>query len=81
MDNPLLAEEFPREYEITQFEKVKIAAKRAKDLHNVKKTPLLDSSHKAAYVALEEYNAGMIKIVYKEDEPTPVIAEDAEEEE
>ena len=81
MDNPILVEEFPREYEDTQFEKVKVAAKRAKDLHNVQKTPLLESSHKAAYVALEEFNAGMIGIVYKEEEPPPMIAEDAEEEE
>lgn len=81
MNDGLLAEEFPRDYEITQFEKVKIAAKRAKDLHNVKKTPLLESNHKPAYVALQEYNAGMIRTVYKEDDQPPVIAEETEEEE
>ena len=81
MDNPVLVETFPRDYEITQFEKVKVAAKRAKDLHNVQKTPLVDSHRKSAYVALEEFNAGMINTIYKEDDTPPMIAEEAEEEE
>ena len=40
MDNPELVEEYPREYELTQFEKIQVAATRAKDLHNANKTPL-----------------------------------------
>lgn len=78
MDNPVLVEEFPREYENTQFEKIKVAAKRAKDLHNSQKTPLVDSERTAAYVALEEYNEGKIRIIYKQEEPPPVIARDRE---
>ena len=81
MDNPVLVEEFPREYEITQFEKIKVAARRAKDLHNAKKTPLVDSGRPAPYIALEEINVGKIRAAYKEDEPAPVIAEDTDEEE
>lgn len=81
MNNPELVEEFPREYERTQFEKIKVAAKRAKDLHNSQKTPLVDSGRTAPYVALEELNSGMIKMVYREEEPIPVIAEETEEEE
>ena len=42
MDNPELVEEYPREYELTQFEKIQVAAKRAKDLHNANKTPLVE---------------------------------------
>ncbi len=79
MDNPILVEEFPREYEHTQFEKIKVTARRAKDLHNSQKTPLVDSNRSAAYVALEEYNQGKIRTVYKQEEPPPVIAGDGED--
>jgi DNA-directed RNA polymerase subunit K/omega len=79
MDNPILVEEYPREYGDTQFEKIKVTAKRAKDLHNAQKTPLVDSSRAAAYIALEEYNAGKIKTVYKQEEPPPMIARDTED--
>lgn len=79
MDNPILVEEFPREYENTQFEKIKVTAKRAKDLHNLQKTPLVDSGRTAAYTALEEYNEGKIRIVYKKEDPPPMIAENGED--
>ena len=79
MDNPVLVEEFPREYENTQFEKIKVAAKRAKDLHNAQKTPLIDSCRAPAYIALEEFNEGRIRIVYKQEEPPPMIAENGED--
>ena len=79
MDNPELVEEFPREYERTQFEKIKVAAKRAKDLHNSQRAALVDSNRTAPYVALEELSSGMIKIVYREEEIIPMITGEAEE--
>lgn len=81
MDNPILVEEFPRVYRDTQFEKIKVAAKRAKDLHNAQKSPMVNSNRTAAYVALEEYNEGAIRTVYKTEDPSPMIAEDTDEEE
>jgi DNA-directed RNA polymerase subunit K/omega len=38
-----LVEEYPKDAELTQFEKVLVAARRAKDLHKGSKMPLLDT--------------------------------------
>ncbi len=81
MDNPELVEEYPREYELTQFEKIQVAAKRAKDLHNANKTPLVEVPRTAAYTALEELKEGMIRTVYREEEPIPMLAGVSEESE
>ena len=70
MNNYLnLVEEYPRQPTMTQFEKVLMAAKRAKDLHNEDKAPYVEDDHKAAYLALAELRAKAIRLVYKEDEP------------
>ncbi len=78
-DNPDLVEEYPREYESTQFEKILVAARRAKDIHNLQKSPLLDSDRKPPYVALEEMKSNMINSVYREDEPAELVAKRSEE--
>ncbi len=83
--NPMqLVEEFPREYELTQFEKVLVAARRAKDLHNIGKAPLLETHHKSPYTALAELKAKKIIPAYREEEPPEIEnkeGEDSEEEE
>lgn len=82
MKNEDLVEEYPREFEITQFEKVLVTARRAKDLHRGQKAPLLESERKAPYVALEEFNEGMLATTYVEEEaPLAVAAEDNEDSE
>jgi DNA-directed RNA polymerase omega subunit len=74
-----LVETYPKQPEITQFEKVLVAAKRAKDLHNGGKVPLLDTEHKPSYAALEELREGIIRRVYREPEPEQLAATTAEE--
>lgn len=77
MDNPELVEEYPREFKMTQFEKIIVASKRAKDMHNQDKAPLVLSDRKIPYVALEELQEDMIKVVYRE-EPVDLLAEDSD---
>ena len=80
--NPLLlVEEFPREYELTQFEKVLVAAQRAKDLHNSGKAPLLETHYKSPYTALAEIRAKKINPVYREEEPPETGKEEGEDSE
>ncbi|MEE8394744.1 MAG: DNA-directed RNA polymerase subunit omega [bacterium] len=81
MKNEDLVEEYPREYETTQFEKVLVSAQRAKDIHRGHKQPLVESERKAPYVALEEYNEDIIHLVYHEEEPPEAIAAGSEESE
>jgi len=79
-----LVEEFPKEPKITQFEKIIVAAKRAKDLHDHDKVELAHDHFTAPYAALQEMNEGMIHPVYREEEPAVLLeddSEDAEEEE
>ncbi len=76
-----LVENYPRVTEITQFEKVLVAAKRAKDLHNGGKVPLIETEHKPAYAALEELRDGAILRIYREEEPAPVVVAAPEEDE
>ena len=76
-----LVENYPKQPEMTQFEKVLVAAKRAKDLHNGGKVPLIDMEHKAPYAALEELRDGAILRVYREEEPAPVVVAAPEEDE
>ena len=76
-----LVENYPRQVEVTQFEKVLVAAKRAKDLHNGGKVPLIDTEHKPAYAALEELRDGIILRVYRAEEPVPVAVPAPEEDE
>ena len=78
-----LVENYPKQPELTQFEKVLIAARRAKDLHNGGKVALVDSEHKPGYQALEELKAGIILRVYRQNEPQalpPAAGEEDEEE-
>ncbi|MDH4247582.1 MAG: DNA-directed RNA polymerase subunit omega [Deltaproteobacteria bacterium] len=67
-----LVEEYPRQPVMTQFEKVLMTAKRAKDLHNEDKAPYVEDDHKAAYLALAELKAKAIGLVYKEEEPVKI---------
>lgn len=62
-----LVEEYPRDYKATLFEKVLMAAKRAKALH-AGKMPLLSSLHKDTYLALEEIRNGKLNLAYREEE-------------
>ena len=80
MDNPELIEEYPTEYEVTQFEKILVAARRAKDLHNDDRAPMVFSDRKAGYVALQEIREKKITMVYWEEEEKPagMIANDSE---
>ena len=80
--NPLqLVEEYPREYELTQFEKVLMAACRAKDLHNIGKAPLLETEYKSPYTALAEILAKKIHLAYREEEPPEIEKEEREDSE
>lgn len=81
MKNEDLVEEYPREYETTQFEKVLVSARRAKDIHRGHKQALVESERKPAYVALEEYNKNIIHLMYPEEEPPEAIAAGSEESE
>lgn len=81
MDNPDLVEEYPRDFKMTQFEKIIVAAKRAKDLHNHDKAAMVDSQRKIPYVALEELRQDEIKAIYREEEKVELLAEDSEDEE
>lgn len=65
---------------LTQFEKIIVAAKRAKDLHNKGRLALLDSEHKNSYIALEELRDELINTIYKDDEPAALTAGDDEDE-
>ncbi len=76
-----LVENYPKIVEMTQFEKVLVAAKRAKDLHNGGKVPLIDTEHKPPYAALEELRDGAILRIYREEEPEPVAVPAPEEDE
>jgi len=69
-----LVEEYPREFAMTQFEKVLVASKRAKALH-AGKDQLVVSDHNPTYVALDELNQGAIRLVYKE-EPVAMIEDE-----
>lgn len=79
-----LVENFPKFPEYTQFEKVLLAAKRAKDLHNEQKAALVeDDEHKAGYVALMEVKEGALKLAYREEPQVEMLEgeEDADESE
>jgi DNA-directed RNA polymerase omega subunit len=76
-----LVENYPKIVEMTQFEKVLIAAKRAKDLHNGGKVPLIETERKPAYAALEELREGAILRIYREEEPEQIPAPAQEEDE
>lgn len=80
-----LVEEFPRTPEFTQFEKIIIAARRAKDLHDHDKVELVHNHLTAPYTALQELRSGMIRATYAPEEEAPVLleddSEDADEEE
>jgi DNA-directed RNA polymerase subunit K/omega len=68
-----LVEEYPKDYKSTLFEKVLMAAKRTKALHNGK-MPLLPSIKKDTYLALEEAKHGKIALAYREEEPPQELA-------
>lgn len=75
-----LVEEFPINPSLTQFEKILIAVKRAKDLHEEDKVQLVFNHHTSPYLALQELRDGMITAVYREEEPeVEKIEEDADE--
>ena len=77
-----LVEDYQRNFKMTMFEKVLLAAKRAKALH-MGKMPLVDSLRKDTYLALEELKEGKIALAYRDDEPPPQIrlrAEDGDDE-
>lgn len=67
-----LVEEYPQFPKYTQFEKVLIAAKRAKSLHNDDRVPYVHDLISAGYTALAEYNQGILKPVYKDAGPEAV---------
>jgi DNA-directed RNA polymerase omega subunit len=81
MTNLNLVEEYPKDAKLTQFEKVLVAAKRAKDLHKGTKVPLLETEHKDTYIALEEMRAQKILSSYREDDTAELLAPAVEEEE
>ncbi|MBI3992420.1 MAG: DNA-directed RNA polymerase subunit omega [Candidatus Lambdaproteobacteria bacterium] len=79
-----LVEDYPREFEMTQFEKVLLAARRAKDLHVGRAAQLVPSTHKHPYMALEEIKEQAIALEYREEalpEALPDEADDADEDE
>ena len=67
-----LVEEYPKEYKMTLFEKIIIASKRAKDLHEGK-TPLIPTDHTSAYQAIEEIKEGAIELIYRDGEDEAAI--------
>jgi DNA-directed RNA polymerase omega subunit len=74
-----LVENYPKQPELTQFEKVLISARRAKDLHNGGKVPLVETEHKPAYAALEELRDGILRRIYREPEPVQIAPAATEE--
>ena len=74
-----LVEEYPREPVLTQFEKILVAAKRAKDLHDHDKVELVHSHLTAPYTALQELRLGMILAAYAPEEEPPALLEDDSE--
>jgi DNA-directed RNA polymerase subunit K/omega len=74
-----LVEEYPRNPKITQFEKVLVAAHRAKDLHDHDKVELAHNHFTAAYTALEEMKEGIILSVYREEEPAALLEDDSDD--
>jgi len=78
-----LVEDYRKDNTLTQFEKVLISARRAKDLHNGGKVVLVETERKPSYAALEELKEGVILPVYREPEAAqlpPAVAEEDEEE-
>jgi DNA-directed RNA polymerase subunit K/omega len=75
-----LVEEYPREIEQTQFEKILVAARRAKDLHDHDKIALSYNHYTAPYLALVELREGKITPVYREEDPTEGLPEEESEE-
>jgi len=71
-----LIEEYPRDPKLTQFEKILLAAKRAKDLHDHDKISLADDHFTSPYLALQEIKEGKINLTYSEEESAPVLIED-----
>lgn len=77
-----LVEEIPKHPEYTTFEKILLASRRAKDLHNEDRASLAEVHHRsAAYQALQEIKEGVIRLAYREEEPAPQITDDEGEEE
>ena len=71
-----LVEDYPKERQMTQFERILLAAKRAKDIHDHNKASLVDNHLTAPYLALQELQYGMIELAYSEEEPVDQIAVD-----
>lgn len=77
-----LVEELPKHPEYTTFEKILLASRRAKDLHNEDRASLAEVHHRsAAYQALQEIKEGVVRLAYREEEPAPQITDDESEEE
>ncbi len=81
-----LVEEFPKNPPYTQFEKILLAARRAKDLHDGDKAPLAYNHPTSPYTALQEVNEAKVLPTYREEEEEPAAlleeeGEDADEEE
>ena len=74
----LLVENYPAEYELTQFEKVLVAARRAKDLHRGDAHALLDEVGKASYIALLEFERGLVEP--SEEDSSFLLGDDSLEE-
>jgi DNA-directed RNA polymerase subunit K/omega len=75
-----LVEEFPKEPKLTQFEKILVAARRAKDLHDHDKIELAHDHFTAPYTALQELKEGKIRPAYREEEePAPLLEDDSED--
>jgi DNA-directed RNA polymerase subunit K/omega len=77
-----LVEEFPKEPKLTQFEKILVAARRAKDLHDHDKVELAHNHFTAPYTSLQELKEGIILPLYHEEEaPAALLEDDSEDEE
>jgi DNA-directed RNA polymerase subunit K/omega len=76
-----LVEEFPKNPDHTLFEKILVAARRAKDLHEEDRAPLAHNHLTAAYTALQEYKEKAILPTYRKAEPVALIEEEPEESE
>ena len=75
-----LVEAHTKDYKVTLFEKVIMAAKRAKALH-AGRTPLVDSLHKESYVALEEIREEKVYLAYRDEDSYDELTFGAEEKE
>ncbi len=74
-----LIEEFPKNPPYTQFEKILIAARRAKDLHDEDRAPLAHDHLTAPYIALQELRDELILPSYQEDPPADLVEDESED--